>query len=514
MSIPLAIDSNNGCSEKNAFLTDGPHVKAELEERKLKAIDDEIARRRREYGIKYFVPNRPQLKATQSGARIVCYTGGNRGGKSTAGAEFLSGHLSRTYPGCECHGEWFNEEKRFPVGRSLKALVVATSFQKIEEVIEPKLMSLLPKTLIQRVVRGQMGYLRRVELKDGSKITCLSGDQDDMEFESADWDIAWIDEPMSHAKFIAIMRGLLDRRGLMILTFTPTIEPWMKDEFLDKADGKFIDVVEADTYENTEDIHGSPILTKQSIEEFEKTMSEDEKETRIHGKFFHLRGIVYKNFGDVHYADEFSYEEDCKKQGKLPVICVLDPHDRRPHHVIWAYLDTEGDIHVDYELVTHCELDELARRIRQVEKERGYKMRRRLIDPNFGLRPSKPGSNRTVKDEIAFHGVGFYPANDEIELGHMIVRDYLNWDSQKPLSATNKPKLFFSKERASYTIKSMRNYQYADWKGTTKDERDPKEQQKDKDTHGADCIRYLCISKPQYTRMTEEAEYELESMVY
>ena len=479
---------------------------------KLRALEEELKRRKREWGIRFFVPNRPQLKCLQSPARFIAYVGGNRAGKSTVGAAFLAGHLSGFYPSCKCHGEWFNTLKRFNY-RPLKALVVATSFQKIEEVIEPKLMSHLPKELVKETRRGAMNYLRLVVLKDGSRITCLSGDQDEMQFESSDWDIVWIDEPISKARYDAIGRGILDRGGIMILTFTPRIEPWMKESFLDKADGKTIEVIEADTYENTSDIHNNPILSKEHIEAYEETLDEEERETRIHGKFFHLRGIVYKNFGDVHLED-FSYEEDCKKQGKLPVICVLDPHDRRPHHVIWAYLDMQDDIHVDYEMVAHCELDELARRIRQVEKERGYKMRKRLIDPNFGLRPSKPGSNRTVKDEIAFHGAGFYPANDEIELGHMIVRDYLHWNTSKPLTAVNKPKLFFSKERVPYTVKSVRNYQYAEWKGSTRDERDPKEQQKDKDTHGADCVRYLCISKPKYAGFQDRSEDELESMVY
>ena len=44
----------------------------------------------------------------------------------------------------------------------------------------------------------------------------------------------------------------------------------------------------------------------------------------------------------------------------------------------------------------------------------------------------------------------------------------------------------------------MRNYQYAEWVGKTNDERDPKEAPKEKDTHGADAIRYLCMCNPRW----------------
>ena len=141
-------------------------------------------------------------------------------------------------------------------------------------------------------------------------------------------------------------------------------------------------------------------------------------------------------------------------------------------------------------------------------------MRRRLIDPNFGRRPSKPGGNRTVMQELASNGARFYESNDNIELGHMTVRDWLHWDSTKPVTAVNKPKLFFSKTRVPGTIRSMRNYQYGEWQGATKHERDPKERFKDKDTHGADCIRYLVMSRPFFKNLNPMRESELEEPVY
>ena len=234
-------------------------------------------------------------------------------------------------------------------------------------------------------------------------------------------------------------------------------------------------------------------------------MPDDYIESRIHGKFFHLRGAIYKEFSDTHIR-EFKYEGQ-------PVIAVLDPHDRVPHHIIWAFLDKDDYLFIDYEYEAHIDLPILAERIKAIEKERKYNVRRRLIDPNFGRKPYKVGSNITVIKELAKYGVGFYEANDDVELGHMIVRDYLHYNKNKEVSVTNEPQIFFSRDRVPKTIKSVRNLQYEEWEGKRAGERDPKEVEKDKENHGADCIRYLCISKPRYSAARVYNE-ELEGAAY
>jgi len=246
-------------------------------------------------------------------------------------------------------------------------------------------------------------------------------------------------------------------------------------------------------------VNGGSILSEENIAEFERGMPEEYRETMLHGHFFHLKGAVYKEFCDEHVKD-FVYD------GKNPVICVLDPHDRVPHHVIWASIDRDDDIFIDYEWTGHVELDDLARKIVEIEKARGYNMKRRLIDPNFGRKPAKVGTNLNVMKELARNGCGFYEANDNIELGHMMVRDYLHFDRKKPVSIINKPKLYFSRDRTPQTIRSMRNLQYEEWAGKTAEEKDPKEVEKDKENHGADCVRYLLIGRPKYPKQAPSAE--------
>jgi len=469
-------------------------VKSLLES--LQSLETVRRHRRKHEALKYYCPNSVQYKAHQSTARVICFVGGNRSGKSTFGAVELCMHATKQYP------EWYPMERRYD--RPLRMAVSSTEFPVIERVIEPKLREYMPPSYAR--FERKAHYLSRIVCKDGTTIDMLTSEMKDDAYESADWDFLWCDEPQQQSKYYAMHRGLVDRQGSMVITFTPITEPWMKEDIVDKADGKFIDVFTANIRDNKVALDGTKILSEEAIKQFEKALPEEYRQTRIHGKFFHLRGVVYKELSDAH-STNFKY------QYPDPVICVLDPHDRTPHHVIWAYITRNDDVYVDYEIVTHCELDELARKILSIEHERGYAMQLRLVDPNFGRKPSLVGANKTVIQELAHHGCKFREAVDNIELGHMIVRDYLHYDSDKPMSVVNSPKLFFSRERTPITFRSMRNLQYEDWKGTAKD-KDPKEREKDKGKHGADCVRYLIVEKPTHSRLLYRHDYELESNPY
>ena len=465
-------------------------LEIQLEQERLSNIFRALDSRKRLKGIENYVPNKKQEQGHMSLARTVLYCGGNRSGKSSFGAAEIVMAMTKYYP------DWYPQKKRF-FGPT-RGVVSGTSFGVVMRVIEPKLSSLL--TLgTYTVKRTAQGFPSQYKFKDGSILDVLTLEMDLMAYQGADWDIAWLDEPQSKIKYLGIKRGLVDRRGRMIITFTPLTEPWMKDELADQADGVNIDLIMTDIRDNMQTVKGTSILTEQSIKEFEEGMPEDFKDTMLHGKFFHLRGAIYSEFCDEHIKT-LEYDK------RSPVVCVLDPHDRVPHHVIWASIDKDDDIYVLNEWEGHVELDDLASIILKKEKDCGYNMKRRIIDPNFGRKPAKVGTSISVMKMLASYGCAFYEGNDNMELGHMMVRDYLHWNRSKPVSATNKPKLFFSRERCSKTIRSMRNLQYEEWVGKTADNKDPKEVEKDKENHGADCVRYLVITRPRYTSRIVEAE--------
>ena len=468
----------------------------------------ELSRRRRERGMEFYVPNHRQLEVHKASSRTILYVGGNRSGKSTVGAMELCYHLTRKYP------DYFAPQRRFT--KPIKAVVVATEYPIIDRVIEPKLMSYLPRDAIRKIRRTPQGFISKLVCADGSTVDFLSNEMDDLAFESADWDFYWGDEPQKKTKFFAIQRGLVDRRGQTLLTFTPLSEPWIKNEMVDVADGTRITVITGDIRDNTQDIEGTPILSEEAIAEFEAKMPEDLKQTRIHGKFFHLRGLVYPEFDATTHT--WIDTPHLKYQYPDPVVCVLDPHDRLPHHVLWAWFDRQDTCYVDRELVFTGTLKDMCREILLREAAAGYRMAKRLVDPNFGRKPSQVGGGRSVIEELALkpHPLYFGEANDDKEAGRMRVKALLHYDHAKPLSVTNSPKLYFHKDRCPVTIRSVRDHQYDEWKGASKDDKDPKEVEKQKDTHGADCVRYLAITHCTFDRLTHQQKqlHELTEVAY
>lgn len=448
------------------------------------SILEEIKSRKKQRGMDFYIPNAVQYKAHQSKAKTIVIVKGNRMGGTTWGAMETAFAITKKYP------DWFPVERRFPK-KALKIRIATDKFFKIDSVIEPKLRDFLPEEEIVRVRRSPQGYISKLNTQDGSVVEFLTSEQDQMAWEGQDLDFFWGDEPMKRNHWVATKRGLIDRSGKAILTFTPLIEPWMKDEIVDKADGKEIEVVYGTMKDNLFDISGNPILSQDDIEAFERILTEDEKQTRIYGKFFHLKGLVYKELcPSVHFLNDFKYEEG------FPVICVLDPHDRLPHHVIWAMVDRINDIYVMYELVKEGTTAQLASMILATEKFFGWRVVKRLIDPNFGRKPLL-STGLSVIQELAKNRCYFTEADDNKEMGHLKVKEMLHFNQDKPVDINNKPKLFFVKDRTSKTIHSLLHYQYDEWRMNA--EKDPKEDTKAKDCHGADSVRYLCISQPQFS---------------
>jgi hypothetical protein len=165
-------------------------------------------------------------------------------------------------------------------------------------------------------------------------------------------------------------------------------------------------------------------------------------------------------------------------------------------------IDRINDVYVMYEKILQGTIKELAATIRAIEKYFGWNVVKRFIDPNFG-RKNMVSIGLSVINELSRYGVYFIEANDDKEAGRLKVKEYLHYDRTRPLDINNKPKLFFVRDRVPGIIRSIRNYQYDEWR--SEGDRNPKEKEKPKDEHGADIIRYILMSEPTFeTRLPYE----------
>jgi len=250
--------------------------------------------------------------------------GGNRVGKTVAGGmEFLF-HLTGQYP------DWYPEEGRFK--GSIKGRIIAKDFQKgVGEVVTPFLEEWLDDSIIARRIKNPMGIPTKYQLKNGSVFDILTHEQSTEQFEGWRGHVAWFDEPPPRDKYVATLRGLVDYSGRHWLTLTPLTQPWIYDEVYTNPDPQ--------TFCVTIDIRENTYLSESAIKEFENSLTHEEKEARLHGKFMHLSGLIYKEFTTETHVIE------------PPVIkphwsryMAIDPHERTPTAVLWVAVD-EKDNH-------------------------------------------------------------------------------------------------------------------------------------------------------------------------
>jgi hypothetical protein len=127
-------------------------------------------------------------------------------------------------------------------------------------------------------------------------------------------------------------------------------------------------------------IYDNPHLSRKAIDEFAVSLTDEEKEARLLGKFLHLSGRIYGELDtNVHLIDSLPKNHD-----GFPVYFVLDPADRRPHHAIWAKVDPHGTLYVFDELVLKGTVSELSKAILVRERTKGIDPDSviRILDPN------------------------------------------------------------------------------------------------------------------------------------
>lgn len=406
--------------------------------------------------------------------------GGNRSGKTISSFHDVMWQLLGDYPA------WYPEAlKIFP---PVYSRWVATDFKKgVGGVFQPYMDALIPRKLVKRIQKTQYGVYEKIFFENGSILDIMTHEQDIEVFEGWSGHRAHFDEPPPRDRYIATKRGLIDYGGKSSFSLTPLKEPWIFDELHEKADGIRIFSIGIDIRDN-------PHLKEEEIKEFEASLTDDEKEARLHGKFVHLVGVIYKEFDrKVHIVPPFEIPQDWK------IIQVLDPHDRKPHACGWYAVNPHDDVYCFDELEVNGTIPELANAIRIKEGERPAHYR--IIDPNKGKAPAQIGQKGDLILELGKEGLRYNGyVNDDLVEGHLAVKRYLHYDKSKEISIQNRPKLFFTSNCVKH-IHGFTHYIWDDHK-VGASSRSVKEKPKDLAKDFPDLVRYCIMSRPRY-RKTE-----------
>ncbi len=412
--------------------------------------------------------------------------GGNRSGKTTCGGlEFLF-HITGLYP------DWYPKESR--MRGPIRGRIIAKDFQKgVGEVIIPFLEEWLDNSLVKRMQRNPMSIPIKWWLKNGSVFDILTHEQSTEQFEGWKGHIAWFDEPPPREKYIATLRGLVDFKGRNWMTLTPLTQPWIYDDIYTKSDPEICVV--------TTDIRDNVHLSESAIKEFEKSLTEEEKEARIHGRFLHLTGLIYKEFDpNIHIYT------GCEIQKHWTRYMAIDPHERMPTAVLWLAVDEKENHYIYDELwLKDMDIEQIAYAIHCQEGTDDVRIR--LIDPHAD-KDNVAAGGFNFRKELMRHGVFCQRANSDPMLGKARIRQALTPRFSSILK-TNVPQLRISRN-CTQTIYEFQHYVWDNYR-RNKDEYGLKEQPLKKNDHFMDALRYIYNFQPRYIPQEhEEDEMEVE----
>ena len=427
-------------------------------------VKEELEARERDYGILYYkaFPHQELFHKSQKKVRMI--GGGNQSGKS----------LCSTVEGMQL-SLGIHPYRKMSIPN--KGRVVANDIKKgLGEIIGTLYSKFLPMSEVKRIKKYPGGEISKVEYRNGSQVDFLTYEQDTKAFEG--WTGNWVqwDEPMPREKYIASLRGLIRYKGITWMAMTPLSEPWIYDEIYTQAG---IGPDRPDVFNF--DITDNPTLSKEEINDFASKLTTDEREARLHGRFKHLSGLVFKELKpDIHFIEPFDIPKAWTR------YCAMDYHSRMPCAMIWVAVDHKGICYVYDELWIDKTVKDICEIIKA--KENGDIIRARFID-SISATPDRI-TGTSPQREFARHGLHFRSSTKNWILGLNACREYLKFGTD------GRPGIFFMRQRADQCIHSMERYQWDEYADSREGE---KESPKKKFAHFPDCVRYILVMRPSFS---------------
>lgn len=357
----------------------------------------------------------------------------------------------------------------------------------------PRFFTWCPKSILKdNPLEEENGEPARILFKNGSVVVLRTYQQGYKKHEGKDYHVVLMNEPCSRDIYTGVWRGFTATDGIMFIAATLLSEVWLYDEMQQP----FIKVFDADTFQNK-------WLSQRTLRNWFSTLDESEKQVRIYGRSQNLSGRIYPQFKDAlpHVvANEFpqkdgtlgAYPWDVVKDNPYPIVMAVDPHERKPLCVAWAYVTPFREIiWFDWLLAgpASAGLDVIFEQLREKELSHHHACSLVIMDPNRGIAIQKDG--RCWRDEFEERDYPVQLGDDDINIGHAAVAELLRGDF---------PRMRWTERCRGKDgpVWQMLRYQWDEWVRGGFQERDIKERPKDLNKDFPDLCRYIALAKLDY----------------
>lgn len=429
---------------------------------------------------------------------VSLFSAANGVGKSACGANIVA-HILFGNSG----NKYFNHPlfDKFPYSK--KGRIIADP-ATVKETIVPELEKWLPLDRYQ-ARKASKDYACKWETDTGFSFDIMTYDQDIKEFESSTLGFAWFDEPPPLSIFKATV-ARMRRGGIIFITATPlTGSAWMYDHILcytgDKGQRDFI---EADVESNCIEHGIRGILRHEDIQKMIAEYDESDLQARVHGKFQHLIGLVFKQFSrKIHVIKPFTLNprDFCS-------IEMIDPHPRNPDAVMWLAINRKGTKFVTDELYMKGKTSELAERIKKIEEK--HRIILRVGDPSMFV--ANQHDDRPEEETLAMklqnkYDLEYEPASKNRVAANRAISDALDYVQEAGEMILSPDVFVFN--TCPRTIYEFEHWQWDDWRGKTAERKAPMEKPMDKDDHMMENLGRGLLLDPVFIPMQPKKERSL-----
>jgi len=275
---------------------------------------EQIEKRRRNK----FKPTDKQRTILESTAKIKISTAGNGFGKSALGVNLLHAR-------CTGYESWSGKTTKVPI----KAVVLLDNPSKIDAVWRTEYNKWHDLQEIKEDKQGSP-HVKMWTFKNGSTVRFMTQEMDQLNFESAQFDLLIIDEPCTRPQWVGLMRGQREKgvqaETIMIGTPISHEHQWIKQDLIEPAkEGKLRDVewFTGSSYDNNAN------LDSEYLERFESLLTDAEKRVRLHGEFSAMESSVFGHLMAQH--THLMSKDAIQWDYSWPVVVAIDPHPSKAH---------------------------------------------------------------------------------------------------------------------------------------------------------------------------------------
>lgn len=413
-----------------------------------------------------------EFHCSTAGQRL--FIGGNRSGKTTAGAIEGLWRARGQHP-----------YQRVPAAPT-RGRIVAVDFPNgHQQIIWPVLKQwIVPSDLIDGSWdRSYSKQDRELTLANGSTIQMSSADSELDKHAGTSRHWVWVDEECPEPYWTENRARVVDTGGVIWMTMTAVHgQTWSYDRLYVPARGLEGKPRDARIHAVQVEMYDNPHLTEQAREDFLAGLDEQDRAARVLGQYNVIGGAIFKRFSPAEHVVAAQLPPT-----DWPIYASMDHGLNAPTSWHWHAVGPQGRVltfHEEYG--AEITAPEWAARVLAYERKLGRPVEYRVGDPSIGNRQQANGMIVSVQGDYLAAGVPIVLGNNDVPASINRIRRYLERPGWWRITADCKE---LSRQLQRYRWRTAIS-------ARTQARTNPQEAPVKKDDHAVDDARYFFMSRP------------------